>query len=164
MARPSTTTTPRISSSSLKRHQTMNGSQRSAKKAGLFFSHDRKFHTLFPEISAIKQYKAGCFYLSGAGLQTWDKTYMFIRAYEGIRDRIAVTKKPTYLKSRMRYGLVRFRFPPTERSGQEPTICKEANESGSFSGHSCIDVCICRRQQSRGAAGSSTTPQTFGMP
>jgi hypothetical protein len=65
-----------------------------AAEGWIVFSHDRKFHTLLPEISAIKQYKAGCFYLPGASLQTWDKTCMFIKAYEGIRDRIAVTSKP----------------------------------------------------------------------
>ena len=63
-------------------------------KAGIVFSHDRKFHTLLPEISAIKQHKAGCFYLPGASLQTWDKTCLFMRSYEEIKDRVAVTAKP----------------------------------------------------------------------
>ena len=58
------------------------------------FSHDRKFHTLLPEISAIKQYKAGCFYLPGAASPTSDKICYFVRAYAGIASRITVTAKP----------------------------------------------------------------------
>lgn len=58
------------------------------------FSHDRKFHALLPEVSAIKQYKAGCFYLPGASLPTWDKMCHFMRAYDGIVDRIDVITKP----------------------------------------------------------------------
>ena len=68
-----------------------------AKVAGegwIVFSHDRKFHMLLPEISAVKQYKAGCFYLPGASSPTWDKTRYFMRAYEGIMDRIKLTAKP----------------------------------------------------------------------
>ena len=58
------------------------------------FSHDRKFHTLLPEFSAIKQYKAGCFYLPGANRQTWDKMRYFMRVYDRISYRISVTAKP----------------------------------------------------------------------
>lgn len=58
------------------------------------FSHDRKFHTLLPEITAIKQYSAGCFYLPGANSPTWDKMHYFMRSYEGIKNRIAKTKMP----------------------------------------------------------------------
>jgi hypothetical protein len=58
------------------------------------FSHDRKFHTLLSECSAIKQYKAGCFYLPGASSPTWDKMGYFMRAYDGIFNRATVTAKP----------------------------------------------------------------------
>jgi hypothetical protein len=58
------------------------------------FSHDRKFHTLLPERSAVKQYKAGCFYLPGANDSTWDKTRYFMRWYDGIATRAASTTKP----------------------------------------------------------------------
>jgi len=58
------------------------------------FSHDRKFHALLAECSAIKQYKAGCFYLPGANSKTWEKMCYFMRAYEGIAERISVTAKP----------------------------------------------------------------------
>jgi PIN like domain len=33
-----------------------------AQEGWIVFSHDRKFHTLLPECSAIKQHNAGCFY------------------------------------------------------------------------------------------------------
>ena len=60
----------------------------------IIFSHDRKFHTLLPEISAIKQYKARCFYLPGASSPTWEKMCLFMRAYDGIAARIDVTARP----------------------------------------------------------------------
>ena len=65
-----------------------------AAEGWIVFSHDRKFHTLLPEVSAIKQYKAGCFYLPGAESPTWDKMCCFMRAYQGIDDRIKATAKP----------------------------------------------------------------------
>jgi len=68
-----------------------------AKVAGagwIVFSHDRKFHTLLAECSAIKQYKAGCFYLPGASAPTWDKMRYFMRAYDGIIHRIGLTATP----------------------------------------------------------------------
>jgi hypothetical protein len=44
--------------------------------------------------AAIKQYNAGCFYLLGASSPIWDKAHYFMRSYEGIKNRIAKTKKP----------------------------------------------------------------------
>jgi hypothetical protein len=58
------------------------------------FSHDRKFHTLLPERSAIKQYNAGCFYLPGANDSTWEKTRYFMRWFDGIENRALATAKP----------------------------------------------------------------------
>ena len=65
-----------------------------AAEGWIVFSHDRKFHTLLPESSAIKQYNAGCFYLPGASSPTWEKLRYFTRAYQGIVDRIGATTKP----------------------------------------------------------------------
>jgi hypothetical protein len=65
-----------------------------AAEGWIVFSHDRKFHTILPECSAIKQYNAGCFYLPGANSSTWDKMRYFIRAYNGIVARIGITAKP----------------------------------------------------------------------
>jgi hypothetical protein len=59
----------------------------------IVFSHDRKFHTLLPEISAIKQYKAGCFYLPHSSSPTWDELCHFTRTYSGIVDRIGVSAR-----------------------------------------------------------------------
>jgi PIN like domain len=65
-----------------------------AAEGWVVFSHDRKFHTLLSERSAIKQYNAGCFYLPGANNPTWDKTRYFMRWYDGIKTRIDITAKP----------------------------------------------------------------------
>jgi hypothetical protein len=65
-----------------------------AAEGWVVFSHDRKFHTLLSERSAIKQYNAGCFYLPGANDSTWDKTRYFMRWYDGIKTRIDTTAKP----------------------------------------------------------------------
>ena len=65
-----------------------------ADEGWIIFSHDRKFHTLLPEMSAIKQHSGGCFYLPGASLLVWDKMRHFMRAYDGIAERIRATKKP----------------------------------------------------------------------
>jgi hypothetical protein len=67
---------------------------RVAAEGWIVFSHDRKFHTLLPEMSAIKQHRAGCFYLPGANSPTWDKLRYFVRAYDGIIARIGATDKP----------------------------------------------------------------------
>jgi len=58
------------------------------------FSHDRKFHTILPECSAIKQYKIGCFYLWGANAPVWDKMRCFMGACNGILDRANVAQRP----------------------------------------------------------------------
>jgi hypothetical protein len=65
-----------------------------AAEGWIVFSHDRKFHTRLAEISAIKQHKAGCFYLPGSQSPTWNKLVYFVRAFEGIEQRIAATARP----------------------------------------------------------------------
>ena len=65
-----------------------------AAEGWVVFSHDRKFHTLLPEIAAIKQYSAGCFYLPGANSRTWDKMQYFMRWFDGIKTRVDTTAKP----------------------------------------------------------------------
>ena len=65
-----------------------------AEEGWIVFSHDRKFHTLLPERSAVKQYSAGCFYLPGANDSTWDKTRYFMRWFDGITHRALTVKKP----------------------------------------------------------------------
>lgn len=58
------------------------------------FSHDRKFHTLLPEIAAIKQPKIGCFYLWGAQMPLWYKTHSFMCAYNAIHTRALLAPRP----------------------------------------------------------------------
>jgi hypothetical protein len=58
------------------------------------FSHDRKFHTILPECSAIKQHNIGCFYLWGASEPVWDKLRCFMRTHSGILQRAATTRRP----------------------------------------------------------------------
>lgn len=58
------------------------------------FSHDRKFHTIQAEISAIKQFSAGCFYLPGASSPLWDKVAHFVKASDAIIKRANATKRP----------------------------------------------------------------------
>jgi hypothetical protein len=43
-------------------------------------SHDRKFHTILPECSAIKQHNIACFYLWGASEPIWPKLHCFMGA------------------------------------------------------------------------------------
>jgi hypothetical protein len=54
------------------------------RRGWLVFSHDRKFHLLPAELSAIKQHDVGCFYLWGANAKTWDKARVFARAFDSI--------------------------------------------------------------------------------
>ena len=65
-----------------------------AAEGWVVFSHDRKFHELLPELSAVKQYKAACFYLPGASSPVWYKLQYFICGFEGIKNRIATNKAP----------------------------------------------------------------------
>jgi hypothetical protein len=57
-------------------------------------SHDRKFHTILQECSAIKQHNIACFYLSGASEPIWAKLRCFIGASSGILHRAATQQRP----------------------------------------------------------------------
>jgi hypothetical protein len=56
--------------------------------------HDSKYHLKPNELSAIKQYKIGCFYLWGGEATRWEKLRCFARAYERITEAEANTPKP----------------------------------------------------------------------
>jgi len=60
----------------------------------IVLSHDRKFHTILPECSAIKQHKIGCFYLWGASERPWNKLRCFMSASNGIIRRAEVQGRP----------------------------------------------------------------------
>ena len=56
--------------------------------------HDQKFHTEANELSALKQYRIGCFYLWGNNAPRWAKMQCFARAYDRIVAAEANTAKP----------------------------------------------------------------------
>lgn len=56
--------------------------------------HDFSYHKKPNELSAIKQYKIGCFYLWGSEAKRWEKLQCFARAYDRIIQAEANTPKP----------------------------------------------------------------------
>lgn len=56
--------------------------------------HDWSYHLKAPELSAIKQYSIGCFYLWGSEAPVWDVMRCFARAYVGIIDATIKTQPP----------------------------------------------------------------------
>jgi hypothetical protein len=56
--------------------------------------HDSSHHLNEAEISAIKQYNIGCFYLWGSEAKRWEKMQCFARAYEHIIEAESATPKP----------------------------------------------------------------------
>lgn len=56
--------------------------------------HDSRHHERGVEISAIKQYSMGCFYLWGAEALRWEKMRCFLRAYERILEAATNTPGP----------------------------------------------------------------------
>jgi hypothetical protein len=65
-----------------------------AKEGWVVLSHDRKFHTILQECSAIKQHNIACFYLWGASEPIWPKLRCFIGASSGILHRAATQQRP----------------------------------------------------------------------
>ena len=56
--------------------------------------HDSQHHAQQAEISAIKQYGIGCFYLWGSEAKRWEKMQCFARAYGRIVQAEIGTPKP----------------------------------------------------------------------
>jgi hypothetical protein len=56
--------------------------------------HDSSYHKRPSELSAIKQYKIGCFYLWGSEAVRWEKLRCFARSYDRIIQAEASTPKP----------------------------------------------------------------------
>lgn len=56
--------------------------------------HDYSYHKNPSELSAIKQFGVGCFYLWGSEATRWEKLQCFARAYERIVALDASTAKP----------------------------------------------------------------------
>jgi len=68
--------------------------------------HDSQHHAQESEISAIKQYAIGCFYLWGSEAKRWEKMQCFARAYDRIVKAEAETPKP-FIYRVTQYGLLR---------------------------------------------------------
>lgn len=66
------------------------------KNGWIVFTQDRKFHKkgFEAEMSAIKQFNVGCFYLWGAAARTEDKALVFLKALDKILETIKTTPKP----------------------------------------------------------------------
>lgn len=62
----------------------------------LVLTQDRKFHRsgYENELSAIKQYRVGCFYLWGAEATTWEKMRAFARAFDNVVRAARETARP----------------------------------------------------------------------
>ena len=59
-----------------------------------FMGHDSSYHVKPAELSAIKQYSVGCFYLWDAESPRWEKLRCFARAYDDILEKETTTPKP----------------------------------------------------------------------
>ena len=56
--------------------------------------HDSSYHTNPAELSAIKQYEVGCFYLWGSQAPRWAKLQCFARAFDRIVEAEAHATRP----------------------------------------------------------------------
>lgn len=56
--------------------------------------HDSQHHVMASELSAVKQYQLGCFYLWGAEASRWQKMQCFARAYDRIVRAMNTTARP----------------------------------------------------------------------
>ena len=56
--------------------------------------HDSQHHAMPNELSAIKQYNLGCFYLWGAEASRWEKMRCLARAYDRIVTADVTTGRP----------------------------------------------------------------------
>ena len=65
-------------------------------KGWIVLTQDRKFHAsgYENELSAIKQFSVGCFYLWGAEATTWEKMRSFSRAFDNIMGAAKGTSRP----------------------------------------------------------------------
>lgn len=63
-------------------------------KGWYVFTHDKKFHYMPAEKSAVKQFDIGCFVLWGAQATRWEKMLCFAKGYRNIIKVIISKKKP----------------------------------------------------------------------
>ena len=60
----------------------------------ILVGHDSKHHLEPVELSALKQYRMGCFYLWGSKAKRWEKMLCFLRAYQAILKADESTPRP----------------------------------------------------------------------
>ena len=65
-------------------------------KGWIVLTQDRKFHKegFENELSAIKQFRVGCFYIWGAEATKWEKLRAFCRAFDNVKRAIENTPRP----------------------------------------------------------------------
>ena len=64
---------------------------------------DWSYHKNQAELSALRQYNIGVFYLWGVQMRTWERMFCLARAYEGIIRAIDATPRPFIYRVR-KYG------------------------------------------------------------
>lgn len=67
---------------------------------------DWSYHKNQAELSALRQYNIGVFYLWGVQMRTWERMFCLARAYEGIIRAIETTPRPFIYRVR-KYGQLR---------------------------------------------------------
>lgn len=67
---------------------------------------DWSYHKKQAELSALRQYNIGVFYLWGVQMRTWERMFCLARAYEGIIRAIEATPRPFIYRVR-KYGQLR---------------------------------------------------------
>jgi hypothetical protein len=82
-------------------------------KNWIVFTQDGKFHKpgFESELSAIKQFKVGCFYIWGACAQTHEKALSLLKAMDAIIEAIELTPKPFIYKISKHGKLIAVKIP-----------------------------------------------------
>ena len=60
----------------------------------IVIGHDSQHHRRQVELSAIRQYDIGCFYLWGRHAPRWEKMRCFLNTYQRILDAVGSTQRP----------------------------------------------------------------------
>lgn len=68
---------------------------------------DWSYHLNMAEMSAIRQYDIGVFYLWGADAKTWERMFCFARAYDRIVNALRLDSRPFIYRVRQSGALTR---------------------------------------------------------
>ena len=72
----------------------------------IIVGHDSRHHLREAELSAIRQFNMGCFYLWGTHAKSWEKLLCFLRAYPKMMDADRTTTRP-YIFRISKLGVLR---------------------------------------------------------